>query len=81
MRNLPTLLKTERRFIPLGATWLNGERWTDEPEPRPGEKPPPDLNAKRQRIANAIANLEGGMEADLVRGMVNADEWLEVVGA
>ena len=24
--------KTERQFIPLPATWLNGERWTDEHE-------------------------------------------------
>lgn len=24
--------KTERKFIPLPATWLNGERWTDEHE-------------------------------------------------
>lgn len=26
--------RTERRFVPLPATWLNGERWQDEPPSR-----------------------------------------------
>jgi len=27
---LSRLEKMERRYVPLGATWLNGKRWTDE---------------------------------------------------
>lgn len=27
--------KTEKKFIPHASTWLNGERWTDAPEPPP----------------------------------------------
>lgn len=27
--------ETEKQFIPLPATWLNGERWLDEPGPTP----------------------------------------------
>lgn len=27
---LPAMSKSERKFIPLPATWLNGERWADE---------------------------------------------------
>lgn len=30
----------ERRFVPLGATWLNGERWNDDPPPARSEQPP-----------------------------------------
>lgn len=29
-RQLPQLSSAEDRFIPYGATWLNGERWADE---------------------------------------------------
>ncbi|MGX1223179.1 hypothetical protein [Streptomyces ambofaciens] len=32
---------TELRFIPHPATWLNGERYDDEPEPTPAQNQPP----------------------------------------
>lgn len=35
--------RPEKQFVPYGATWLNGERWSDPlPEPRGGAKPTPD---------------------------------------
>lgn len=35
---LPAFAERESRFIPHAATWINGERWTDEPE-RPAQSP------------------------------------------
>ena len=35
---LPMLVKTERQFIPLPATWLNAERWADEVAPTQPER-------------------------------------------
>lgn len=32
-RNVSALREKERKYIPLPATWLNGQRWTDEPAP------------------------------------------------
>lgn len=29
----------EKRFVPLPATWLNGERWLDDPSPPPEAEP------------------------------------------
>jgi hypothetical protein len=31
-RQLPEWANGDAKFIPLAATWLNGERWTDEPD-------------------------------------------------
>ena len=31
-RQLPAMTQQEPRFIPHPSTWLNGERWTDDPE-------------------------------------------------
>lgn len=30
---------TEKRFIPMPATWLNGERWADQPSKNSGAEP------------------------------------------
>lgn len=38
--HLQALADRELRFIPHPATWLNGERWTDEPERRGGAVAP-----------------------------------------
>lgn len=47
-------LQTEKHFIPLPATWLNGERWTDEIE-----LPQPKLDTPENVLAFAKkANLE-----------------------
>lgn len=35
-RQLPDLQRREPAKIPYAATWLNGERWADEPNPDPG---------------------------------------------
>lgn len=79
---LPGMVKKEAQYVPLGATWLNGERWTDEPDRKPGDKPPPDLNARRQRVANARAELAAGGDPDVARARVNDEsEWLEAVGS
>lgn len=32
---IPVFRKREKKFIPLPATWLNGERWNDEPPKQP----------------------------------------------
>ncbi len=42
------MLAKEQRFRPLGATWLNGERWHDEigdrqPQPKAKNDDYPDL--------------------------------------
>jgi len=34
-RQLPLLTQGDPKFIPYGATWLNGERWADEMNPAP----------------------------------------------
>lgn len=31
-RQIPSLLSKETQYIPHAATWLNGERWNDEPD-------------------------------------------------
>lgn len=47
---------------------------------RPGEKPP-DLTARRTRIAKARAELEAGGDRDVARAMVMDDlEWQEAIG-
>jgi len=35
---LPTLAATDRKFIPLPASWLNAERWADEISPAKPER-------------------------------------------
>lgn len=77
-RQLSTFAASEIRFVPLPATWLNQERWTDEGDPKPGEKVV-DLKARRQRIENAKSYLAMGDE-DTARAMCNPDEWNEVIG-
>ena len=39
-QQLPAMQAQEQRYIPHAATWLNAERWNDEPEQ-------PDSNARR----------------------------------
>lgn len=36
---MPVLTKTERKFVPLPATWLNAERWADEVAPPEARSP------------------------------------------
>ena len=31
-QQIPAMQSKEKQFIPHASTWLNGERWTDEPE-------------------------------------------------
>jgi len=70
----------EMRYIPLPATWLNQERWSDEIEDGPPGQPRVDPHARETRIANARTQLAGGMEPELARGMVKDDlEWQEVM--
>lgn len=38
-RHLPVWEHTERQFIPNPATWLNGERWSDEVDTTPAANP------------------------------------------
>ncbi|MGI3199625.1 hypothetical protein ACRJ4W_15340 [Streptomyces sp. GLT-R25] len=38
---------TELRFVPHPATWLNSERYDDEPEPTPAQNQPPLPGASR----------------------------------
>lgn len=37
-RQLPELTKDGINFAPYPATWLNGERWADEPDRQPRQK-------------------------------------------
>lgn len=46
--------RPEKKFVPYGATWLNGERWTD---PLPEAAPAPQTFA-RQRQDNSLAIFE-----------------------
>jgi uncharacterized protein YdaU (DUF1376 family) len=39
--------RTERRYIALPATWLNGERWADEPGGTNGKRPLPAFRSPR----------------------------------
>lgn len=55
---------SDAQFIPHAATWLNGERWNDEPtnitQLRPHERPHPDdkLTRKQANLARAFAGSE-----------------------
>ena len=42
---LPKMATSDPKFLPHAATWLNGERWTDEPEA------PPQRNIEEHRAA------------------------------
>jgi len=59
-RLLPSLERRERRYIPHPSTWLNQERWLDEPDeqlPIRGSpahvpfKPPPDLTPEERQAS------------------------------
>jgi hypothetical protein len=39
-RQLPKFTQTEERFIPHAASWLNGERWKDEPDDSARQRQP-----------------------------------------
>jgi hypothetical protein len=76
---LHTLAARERQFIPLASTWLNGKRWSDEPEPKPGEnKPVANVAARKARIARAKAELARGDPDGAAHNFCNADEWAEI---
>jgi len=42
----------EKQYIPHPATYLNGERWEDDPIPRPEKKE--DLSAKRTHASQKL---------------------------
>lgn len=44
---------TDAQFIPHAATWLNGERWADEPQPIPEPRKANDRNHQPQRQPTA----------------------------
>jgi hypothetical protein len=54
------MMSKERNFRPLGATWLNGERWEDEPSaPVNGTHPPGARPSSTDAVrALAMRNLE-----------------------
>lgn len=52
-----TTVSTEAKFIPHPSTWLNGERWLDEPD-RPAT---PTLSKSQQAIVN-FANRNGAIQ-------------------
>lgn len=56
---------TDPQFIPHAATWLNGERWNDEPATvtpiRPHERPRPaddKLSRKQANLARSLAGFD-----------------------
>lgn len=63
-RHLPALQAKEQQFIPHPATWLNQERWSDEPEQ-------PDNNIQRRAVAggeiSAGRGRGGGIAAAVAR--------------
>lgn len=63
-RHLPALQAKEQQFIPHPATWLNQERWSDEPEQ-------PDNNIQRRTMAggevSAGRGRGGGIAAAVAR--------------
>lgn len=79
-RQLPHWAQKERDFVPYPSTWLNGERWSDELEPALGAKVQ-DPRVREARISKARKQLAAGAEEWVVRGMVNDDEWEEVMGS
>lgn len=46
----------ERRYIPMPASWLNGERWLDETPD--SEAPPDDGEEREQTTAEVVAEIE-----------------------
>jgi hypothetical protein len=50
-QQMPGMEAKETQFIPHASTWLNGERWQDEPEPCDTRNP--DTNAPDRGIAFA----------------------------
>lgn len=47
---IPIFEQRDPQYIPLAATWLRGERWTDEPPapPKPKTPPPSSLSVRQQ---------------------------------
>lgn len=54
-RFVPIATDKETRFIPHASTWLNGERWLDEPGPTPACKPEEGDSHKRLRALLDLA--------------------------
>ena len=53
-QQIPSMEAKEKQFIPHASTWLNGERWTDEPEEPTGPAPTnPTGNTGADQIAIA----------------------------
>ncbi|MEN3145714.1 hypothetical protein ABCW43_00205 [Neorhizobium sp. IRAMC:178] len=54
-RQLAYYASREQQFIPHPATWLNQERWSDEPQP-------PANNNHRRTIRDAARDLEASFD-------------------
>lgn len=55
---LPQFARKENKFIPAAATWLNQERWNNEPEPPPNDGPAGGGNFND----NEYGDMRGGLE-------------------
>jgi hypothetical protein len=53
------------QFIPHAATWLNQERWTDEP-PKP-KPPPPTVDQRIMRIFGIPDDDDAGPELRMIQ--------------
>jgi hypothetical protein len=61
-QQIDTMKSKEQQFIPHAATWLNAERWTDEPEQ------PNDTSARTGHgIGSGTANAFASVAADMQR--------------
>src|SRR6266700_6508358 len=52
------------RYVLHPATWLNGDRWNDEPDPHPAVKPYDRIAAARAALVRAALSGSGDEEGD-----------------
>jgi len=63
-------------YSPHAATWLNGERWADEPDADTGQAGKPSAGGHRQKPASMVDILLGDRAAAANQPDVSDDGWL-----
>ena len=64
-RQLPALSSKEQQYIPHASTWLNGERWNDEPDTNTTDRASNARNARSGGGHNALMAGFAAYAADL----------------
>jgi hypothetical protein len=66
-QQIDTMKSKDQQFIPHAATWLNAERWTDEPEQLNNPDPQSPNSRARHGIGSGTADAFASVAADMQR--------------